>query len=303
MTILLPLHSMSAFTIGVLLSEHYNLLPSFVLFAISWLLFASSGSLSNNPSPWQKPIPFFQLSQALFLGELDSMTIESFQNKAEIEEYEARQQAFQKQLEEEARKAAELKSLDKTDAELAAMNETEEVEMATNKEFDKGGIHLNPLEPILFPVQQNLHKVCVYLRIARSLVTWQEPLYAFWLCLSCLAAGIVFLFIPWAFITRWAIRIVVWTFLGPWMKLVDIAYVQRQESQEVEATALRKKLKELRGTATSRQIKRENMTKVRNEEQFACCYSVYHHFNACSQPIPFIVLLLWFVALTLLVCS
>lgn len=246
------------------MAEYHNLLPSFILFGISWLLFATSGHLSNDPSPWRNPIPFFQLSKALFFGHLDPVTIEPYQNKDEIEKHEAQKEEFKKQLKKEAKKKAAVESLDKMDAELAAMNKAEDVEMATKKEGM--GISLNPLEPILFPLQQNLYKVCIYLRVTRSLITWQEPLYAFWICLSCLVVGTVFMIVPWGFLTRWTIRALVWLFLGPWMKLVDIFYVKRiqsdKEYKEAEAAQLRRKLKKLRGTATSRQTKREEMTKV-----------------------------------------
>eukprot|EP00545_Synedropsis_sp_CCMP1620_P013185 CAMPEP_0119011176 /NCGR_PEP_ID=MMETSP1176-20130426/5499_1 /TAXON_ID=265551 /ORGANISM="Synedropsis recta cf, Strain CCMP1620" /LENGTH=1142 /DNA_ID=CAMNT_0006963953 /DNA_START=65 /DNA_END=3493 /DNA_ORIENTATION=+ len=264
-TMFLPLHSLSAFIFGVVLAEHYNLLPSFILFTISWLMFATSGYLSHNPSPWQKPISFPELFSALAFGQTDVHTIQPYQNKDAIEKHDAWKKEERKKLGEEAEKKVALGSLAKGEGEVAAMNDVAEVEMATKNEGL--GISFNPLEPILFPLQQNLHKLCIGSRITRSLITWQEPLYAFWIATACLIVGIVFLVVPWAFLMRWTIRVVIWLLLGPWMKLVDIYYVKRTQSdkdiQEAEMAQLRRKMKELRESATTRQTKREDLTKLK----------------------------------------
>merc|ERR1711865_754900 len=39
---------------------------------------------------------------------------------------------------------------------------------------------------------------------------------------ACIMLGILFLYVPWGFITRWFFRLAIWIFLGPWMKLVDL---------------------------------------------------------------------------------
>jgi len=46
-------------------------------------------------------------------------------------------------------------------------------------------------------------------------------------------------FIPWAFLFRWTFRICVWLFLGPWMKLVDIFFVENTD----DMTAYERKIK------------------------------------------------------------
>jgi hypothetical protein len=46
-----------------------------------------------------------------------------------------------------------------------------------------------------------------------------------------LVAGTVLLFVPWSWIVRWGLRVVVWTLLGPWMKLVDIFVVEKLQAE------------------------------------------------------------------------
>lgn len=62
---------------------------------------------------------------------------------------------------------------------------------------------------------------------------------AFWLNLGCLVLA-VSLLIPWFFLIRWTSRIVVWTALGPWMRVVDIFYYTPMENMTEEERAKQK---------------------------------------------------------------
>ena len=62
---------------------------------------------------------------------------------------------------------------------------------------------------------------------------------AFWLTLGCLVLA-VSLLIPWFFLIRWTSRMVVWTALGPWMRVVDIFYYTPMENMTEEEHAKRK---------------------------------------------------------------
>lgn len=83
------------------------------------------------------------------------------------------------------------------------------------------------LKLYLSPVQRYLSYTCNYLRLSRNIICWEESFYSFWISIISIALSVVSVFIPWAFIIRWIARIIVWTFLGPWMKLVDIFYVSK----------------------------------------------------------------------------
>lgn len=266
----LPLHSALLFTVGVIAAEHYSLVPSFILFGISWLLLSMSGNLSGDPSPWKKPFTFYQLTKAVALGKMDPTRIAPYQNREAIETHKTQVEELEKQLAEAAKREEKANAIGNADAELTAMNATEEVNLATKKETK--GLTINPLEPYLFPLQQQLQQVCGVLRISRSFITWQEPLVAYWLCIACLLGGIVFLFVPWGFLMRWSIRVIIWTILGPWMALVDIFYIRRlqseKEAKEAEAAYAKRKLRDLRNTAESRQIKREEMAKLKHMKRY-----------------------------------
>jgi hypothetical protein len=127
------------------------------------------------------------------------------------------------------------------------------------------------MQPILSPVQQNLGRVIVYLRIAKSFVTWEQSRASFWLVNTCVLAGILLVGIPWDFLIHWAFRIAVWIFLGPWMKLVDILFVKgrtREELREAEKERLRMRYQRLVEARRLRQIKREDALKLRSMKRY-----------------------------------
>jgi hypothetical protein len=66
-------------------------------------------------------------------------------------------------------------------AQRDAKEQKAEEKVAIVSEKQRFGISLNIMQPILGPVQQNLGRVIVYLRIAKSFVTWEQSRASFWL--------------------------------------------------------------------------------------------------------------------------
>jgi hypothetical protein len=73
---------------------------------------------------------------------------------------------------------------------------------------------VNPLATSLLPIQQMLGQIASYIRILRSIVSWDERINAFLILNSSIAIGVIFLFIPWGWVARWFFRLTIWTFLG-----------------------------------------------------------------------------------------
>lgn len=66
---------------------------------------------------------------------------------------------------------------------------------------------------------------------------------------------------------RWALRITVWVFLGPWMKLVDMYYMKKAQSTEVAQEAaeaqMKAKYEAILATALHTQTRKEELTKLK----------------------------------------
>jgi len=84
--------------------------------------------------------------------------------------------------------------------------------------------------PILLRMQKRLRGVCDSIRRLYCVLSWEDSLLSFGLTFACLIAGTLLLVLPWEFILYHVCRICVWTFLGPWMKLVDV-YIIKHDSK------------------------------------------------------------------------
>ena len=108
----------------------------------------------------------------------------------------------------------------------------EEIDVTTKSRGDITTIALAPFKDLLLPLQQVLHGLCIALRVGCSVVVWRDSYVAFWIVTASFAASFCLLWIPWAFLLSWSFKILVWVLLGPWMKLLDIFYFRRIESEE-----------------------------------------------------------------------
>ena len=144
-----------------------------------------------------------------------------------------------------------------------------EIAIATAKK-DSFMSSMNPLKPILHPVQKILHDVLVAIRVAKSIVVWEENYYPFWIATGSFLASLLIFFIPWGWILRWTVRVVVWVVLGPWMKVVDWLYFVRtdkltpDEQKELERQQLHEKYEQTLAERLLSQKRKEQAVKLKS---------------------------------------
>ena len=115
-------------------------------------------------------------------------------------------------------------------------------------EQGRRGFVLDPVQAYLFPYQQWLRTACIFMRVFKNILIWEECYLSFWIALTSLTLSIIVFFLPWGFILKWTLRIIIWAGLGPWMKLVDIFFVDHPDDEPDE-------------------LKRERMNKLQLERQ------------------------------------
>jgi hypothetical protein len=93
---------------------------------------------------------------------------------------------------------------------------------------------------LLEPLQAYLAIACRLIRYVRNVVIWKNVTWPFGSTLVCLVLAVVSLFIPWFFLIKWTSRIVVWSVLGPWMRIVDIFIYTPMENMTEEEHVKRK---------------------------------------------------------------
>lgn len=281
----LPLHSLTAFLWGIIVTWDFNTFPAFLAFSVGWILVAVNEHLNNNPSPWHRCARYGPAGyKLLVLNQVPHRNIEILPNEnAEAIE------AYNKRVEEKERRW-------KRDKELALQHEEElqkemgeELEQAEAEEHVSKKSHLlqnlnvnvNPLKPILYPIQIQLKSLVVALRIAANVVMWEEAYFAFWITTASFLASLVLIWIPFGFIFRWTSRVVAWVVLGPWMALVDRYYFGKEDPNltDEEKDALirerfRARYEEARLAASNFQIRKERAAKMRSMKKYM--FGKYH---------------------------
>jgi hypothetical protein len=208
-----------AFIWGVLVTWNYDLFPSFLLFSIGWIMLACNEMVRRHPSRWHNAPSFYELLQRVATNKVSPERVTKHPNPELIAAYEEKLEKRRLQLAAEKQKVAKQEEI--LQLELGAEMQKAEKAEQLHGGGGLGNVVENPLKPILYPIQKQLADVVCYLRIAKSIALWNESYYSFWIVAASFASSLAICSIPWAFIMRWLLRIVVVIGLGPWMKLLD----------------------------------------------------------------------------------
>jgi hypothetical protein len=155
-------------------------------------------------------------------------------------------------------------------AQLAGLDGCEEEDITTSKKGVFGGLIVNPLKPILHPVQLQLRQVVHGLRIAKSIVLWHETYYAFWITTISFVVSAVIAWVPFGVLLRWISRISVWIALGPWMAIIDRIYFRENpKTAEQKENIVKQRFHEQLEQATSdNQIRKERAKKMKAMKKY-----------------------------------
>lgn len=263
-----PLHSLFIFLSTVFVLERPTYGPTIYFYGLAWFLVSIQFYVSENPNPWRKSKGFAQIMSALAGKPLEGpATIEAG-------EYAAISYAYNKENEDwlAKKKDEDAKAAEENAKLMAEYNDMLNVDQTadTNIASKSGGISIDPMKPILYPIQQNLALVVNGLRLVKNIFRWDEPYLAFFLTCGCIALGTVLLITPWFFCLRWITRLLAWGLLGPWMKFADIYWYSKNEnvSEEDMAKSLRDNYKAQADTiaqnALQARILSENAQKIRD---------------------------------------
>lgn len=227
-----PIHSIVAFTWGMLLSFNFDRFGSFICFAFAWVLFGTLEVQRDNPNPWKRPRTYIEMLSALIFNKsFAHQKIDENENIDLILKHDGHHETrmkYRKKAVDEMTKQNEADALRLEQEKKELDKQTHDHSSGTSLGVDK--LVLKPFAGILEPVQKQLYLACVYLRVVKSVITWKDSVMAFWLATICLSMSVVLFFVPFTFLFRWTFRIMAFLFLGPWMKLVDIYYIEHTEN-------------------------------------------------------------------------
>jgi hypothetical protein len=220
----------------VILAHDFEKIFSFICFCVAWVLLATMEHRNTNPNPWKHSRSYIALLRALIFNKsFEQRTIEPNENIEQIMEYEINLDERRRMRKEAIeRTRIETEARDKRLQEQQQKQEKQNVDIATQAAGGFTELALAPFKPVLLPAQTTLYRICVILRAVSSIVQWEDSIAAFWIVTVALTASLLVAWIPWAFIITWSFRIFVWVILGPWMKLVDILYVNKLQNMTAE---------------------------------------------------------------------
>ena len=276
MNILVPLHSFLFFCASCHLVERPYLAPPFFLLGVAWIMLATLTQRRQHPSPWNRCPSFWNYLEILFCGE-SSVPIKNIQANEGLEETEAyereRNDRLERDLKDAATRAARQAHID------SIGDESIHTKM-------QAGIPLDLLKR-LTRYQGMIARYCRYLRFIKIIVTWEESIVSFWITACFLAAGLVSLLLPWAFILTWTSRLVVWGLLGPHMMIVDALINDNSKEEKSLAEAIEK----FKSESRSARIRRQEAVKLRDIKclTFGKYVTLVPSFNLSShydRPLP-----------------
>lgn len=270
-TVYLPIHSFNAFIAGVMLVERPTLFPSFFFFGVAWFLLSVMGYRRNSPNPWEGCKSFAEFLQVLIFDKsLTSHSIAQHENEKEAKAFEEKWKARIAKANEDAAKRQKkmLEDQQELEQQMAEIGETTaDTDISTKTD---GGMSMDPFKPILYPIQQYLCMTCEWVRFIRNIIIWEECYITFLIVAGSLSIGVVFLFVPWAFLFRWTSRLLCWALLGPWMKLVDIYWYRNlkklteEEQKEQDQVSKKQQLDAAKAAAADARVKREEAAKLKD---------------------------------------
>lgn len=275
-TLMMPFHSMTAFTWAILLSQDFDRFGSFICFSFAWVLFAMLEVQRSNPNPWKRPRTYIDLLGTLVFNKSFAVhKIDENQNIEAIMTFDERRNDLMKfrkdtMLATQARYEQEEMQMQKEDKEINKQSRDKRLALA----MGPTRLFLAPFEEILVPVQQILYQACIYCRCAKSIIVWNDSIVAFWVAtVALLLTGITF-FVPWTFLFRWTFRILSISLLGPWMKLVDVFYMDddtkmtyEERKAKVEAE-MQLRYEYVMGESKLRRTIKERTLKKRDMERY-----------------------------------
>lgn len=222
--IYIPLNSIILFIGGVVSVEKPFLIPSLLLSLVAWIMLISLKNQPRNVPPWQhRPSPFWDMFH------ISIMDISSQQLHFYSETYEdvAPEEKMSSKTPTIIKLTARLVELRNYFKDYLDLGSREYIRENTGKKIDIS-LSLSVYRYLLEPFQHALEKVTVPIRILSKIITWKNYFVAYMITVSSILLSLVFIFVPWAFLFAWTMRLGVWLLLGPWMKLVDLYFIARK---------------------------------------------------------------------------
>jgi len=255
-SVMLPLHSLVFFVSSTRLVERPQLIVPYSLLGVAWMMIANLTMRRQHPSPWQRRLSFLDYLNILRTGE-SSVPIKCIREFEGAEEAKAYELAWKKRVDKDRKIALKKAEL------LQEISDIGDVNIHT--EVSNQGLIPVDIMNRLGRYQGILGRMCRKFRFVKIILTWEESIVSFLVTATFLSAGLIALVLPWGFILTWIGRILVWGFLGPQMKLVDL-FLRANEKKDGTLKSL---MRNFDIQSNHARLSREEGLKVKDIKQVA----------------------------------
>jgi hypothetical protein len=168
----LPLHSILAFLCATRIIEHPELIPTYSLGCIAWLLIATMEMRSHNPNPWKRSKPMSKMVYSLIVGK-NAMGAQAIQPNENLDALTEHDKKWKQRLKDAEEKAAQ-RALEYAKEQEEYLKQMEEIgdERDTDISTKLGGFSVDPTKRWLLPIQEWLGIICEWIRVLKNIIVW-----------------------------------------------------------------------------------------------------------------------------------
>ena len=216
-----PIHSIALSTAVLLSLEYPHLIGPIFFYAIAWMLLAINFHNSRHPYPWKQCRKWMEYNYAVLTGHSlkkevrieasteDDWVVRAGHRKDKVDEWRGKRMSA---------------LIGATLSFYNGIYQIYSTTIVTARFFSTKQNTWTLLGSKLTYPHMALKYLCKYSRLYLGFINW-DGYGANNVVLKSLLIATVWLFIPFNAILLWVCRILAWTLLGPWMKLVDIYWV------------------------------------------------------------------------------
>lgn len=212
-----PLHSTALFFTVALAFERPQLIPPIFFYGITWIMLSINYHASRHPNPWKRVKSSEGNTMIVLLGRSLHPPIEIEPSQG-VEEGNKLDKLDLLKAERISTLVQEFMGFSLEVYGIYSKTSETSVKIATEE------ANWSLLAGRLLYVHMLLKIVCQYIRMFRGIINW-NGYYAHSLTMNCIILGTVWVIFSVGRITSWVFRLIIWTMLGPWMKLMDIYWV------------------------------------------------------------------------------
>lgn len=231
-----PIQSIALASAVILSIEYPNKVGPIIFYGIAWIMLSINFHASRHPYPWKRVKSSEQRNMVVLLGG-------SIQIPVQIKPHQG-VEAGKKVEKLDNIKADRMSALITSFSSFAVKTisiynkaSTSTLKMATEEKNWGLNWGMSLFNDRFHYPHMILKEMCNFSRMLRNLMNW-KGFYAHKVTMDCLLLATLWLVLPVNKIVLWFLRIMAWTLLGPWMKLVDIFFIHSWYKTREELLAL-----------------------------------------------------------------